>query len=113
MPRPTFTASDVARYTYCNLAWSYEVQGVVPPSPEEVRRELTTLQQKPARSPEEEQELRYLQAVARNIEKRDAGVVHHAEIHAVATTHGVTARRAFAVALTVGFVLLLVLYLLL
>ncbi len=95
MPRPTFTASEVARYVFCNVAWAIEERGEAL-EPAAVAAELKRLEARgPARTHEEEQELRFLTQVGETFKKRDAGEVYHARVHDTATTHRERTRRLF------------------
>jgi hypothetical protein len=100
MPRPTFTASEVARYTFCNLAWSYDVLGVPTLSPDEVRREKALLlKQKAPLSPEQRQDLQYLQSMEHSYARRASGESYHASLAKQAIGFRQTARRIFATVL--------------
>lgn len=115
MPRPTFTASEISRYVFCNLAWAIENSGQEL-QPEQVAQELQRLEKTPTRTAEEEQELRFLQEVQRGFARRDYGQVYHAKVHTTATTHIQRTRSAYrwilwaAVAVVVAFVLWLILH---
>lgn len=100
MSRPTFTASEVSRYVFCNLAWAIENSGGEL-EPENVQKEVRRLEATTARTPEEEQELRFLKEVQRGFAKRDFGHVHHARVHDVALTHRLVARQVFLLVLAV------------
>jgi len=97
MARPTFTASDVARYVYCNLAWSYDLLGAPTLSPEEIDAKIAALRSSTVRSPAEEEELRYLERLAHTNVARDAGEQYHARISQTALTVGDRTRRIFFV----------------
>lgn len=97
MARPTFTASDVARYAYCNLAWSYDLLGAPTLSPEEVDAKIAALRASATRSPAEDEELRYLERLSRAHVARGAGEQYHARVSYAARTVGDRTRRMFAV----------------
>ena len=112
MPRPTFTASEVARYVYCNLAWSYDVLGAPTLSAEEVRSEAARLRSKTDLSAEERQDLAYLQSMEHSFARRDSGERYHASLAKDARAHRDRTRRVFLTVLAAA-ILALVLYLLL
>ena len=95
MPRPTFTASEIARYVYCNVAWAIEERGEAL-DPTVVAVELKRLEERGEnRTREEEQELRFLHQVRNTFAKRAAGEVYHAKVHDTATTLVDRTRRLF------------------
>lgn len=112
MPRPTFTASDIARYTFCNLAWSYDVLGVPTLSPRDVQREKAALLAKPVRSADEERDLSYLRTMEESYAKRASGETYHAKVGRTATTlHSMTRLIFIAGFILIVVILLLILFL--
>lgn len=109
MPRPTFTASEVARYVYCNLAWSYDVLGVPTLSAQDVQREKAVLLAKKVLTPEEQQDLAYLKSMEHSHARRDSGDKYHARVaHSASTFHQMTKLIFIAAFLFIALLVLLI-----
>lgn len=111
MARPTFTASEIARYVYCNLAWSYDVLGTPVLSDKEAKKEKQKLESKKELTPEEQKHLMYLKSLEQSYTRRSQGDSYHSRVYQRAVTIGDKRQRVFVITFVLALIILLIIWL--